>query len=353
MDAEGVAARKRKVRSGEVRGAGGPKGRRADSAAATTAGWSVSRRSASPIGWYQASARGAPRLDSRNDISYRRLKSQPSSPRRFRGERAPCRPPPILMNDCFLPEERMSMPQRSRPRTALVLAAAIGIAGAGDAARAAMCNTSTQPSLHDISLAIAPNNNQFISDYNTLSEAAWCTFIALSWPAQGTSPTMTGSSTMKIGQGLGTTPLVWETWLDSTQVYCSNGNPPGQCGGAAAFKEVRNGKPFHRVKAANPNTAHFAVDRIQGLIKAGHKISPRLQKLAVTSDTSNDLSENVQATGFMLPDKNNNKSVQSVILYEVRENPATVTFLTQKGFYNRNGQTTYYNAQGGTAMPPS
>lgn len=245
----------------------------------------------------------------------------------------------------------MSTPQRSRHRAALALAAALGLGVAG-AAHAAMCNTSTQPSLHDIGVAIT-SNNQFISDYNTLSEAAWCTFIALSWPAQGTSPTMTGNPNMKIGQGAGTTPLVWETWLDSTQVYCSNGNPPGQCGGATAFKEVKNGKPFHRVKAANPNTAHFAVDRIQGLLKAGHKISPRLEKLAATSDSSNDLSENVQATGFMLPDKNNNKSVQSVILYEVRENPATVTFITQKGFYNRNGQTAYYNAQGGKAMPPS
>jgi hypothetical protein len=225
-------------------------------------------------------------------------------------------------------------------------------AAAGPSGAATMCNTSAQPSLHDIGLAIT-SNNQFISDYNTLSEAAWCTFIALSWPAQGTSPTMTGSTTMKIGQGLGTTPLVWETWLDSTQVYCSNGKPPGQCGGATAFKEVRNGRPMHRVKAANPNTAHFAMDRIQGLLKAGHKISPRLQKLAVTSDSSNDLSENVQATGFMLPDKNNNKSIQSVILYEVRENPATVDFLTQNVLYNLNGQTTFYNAQGGKAVPPA
>src|SRR5262245_20212297 len=178
----------------------------------------------------------------------------PISSRRPRGERAPCRPPHPI--DCLVLEERnrMSTPRRSRQRAALVLAAAVGLGlAAVGAAHAAMCNTSTQPSLHDISLAIAPNNNQFISDYNTLSEAAWCTFIALSWPAQGTSPTMNGNPSMKIGQGLGTTPLVWETWLDSTQVYCSNGNPPGQCGGTTAFKEVRNGKPFHRVKAANPN----------------------------------------------------------------------------------------------------
>jgi len=259
----------------------------------------------------------------------------------------------------------MSSVRKPLTRAALVLAGAaaclaiaVGHPAAdpqgGSAAPAAppMCNISAQPSLHDIGLAIT-SNNQFISNYNTLSEAAWCTFIALSWPAQGTAPTMTGDPTKKIGQGAGTTPLVWETWLDSTQAYCSNGKPPGQCGGATAFKEVKNGRPMHRVKAANPNTAHFAMDRIQGLLKTGHPISPRLQKLAATSDSSNDLSENVQATGFMLPDKNNSKSIQSVILYEVRENPATVDFLTQNTLYNLNGQTNYYNAQGGKAMPPA
>lgn len=255
----------------------------------------------------------------------------------------------------------MILVQRSPGRAALAIAGAcIGLALAPFAASAQsptpLCNISAQPSLHDIGTAImttSSGSTQFISDYNKLSEAAWCTFIALSWPAQGTAPTMTGNPNMKIGQGVGTTPLVWETWLDSTQVYCSNGNPPGQCGGATAFKEVRNGKPIHRVKAANPNTAHFALDRIEGLLKTGHPISPRLQKLAVTSDSGQDLSENVQATGFMLPDKNNSKSVQSVILYEVRDNPATVDFLTMNGLYNRNGQTTYYNKQGGVAMPPS
>ena len=248
----------------------------------------------------------------------------------------------------------MSTPRRSLYRAAMVLAGAAVCLGVGAAdAGATMCNISAQPSFGQIATAIS-NNNQFISDYNTLSEAAWCTFIALSWPAQGTSPTMTGNPNMKIGQGAGTTPVVWETWLDSTQVYCANGGAPGQCGtGSASFKEVKNGRPMHRVQAANPNTAHFALDRLQGLLKTGHPISPRLQKLAATEENGQGLSESVQATGFMLPDKNNTHANQSIILYEVRENPATVGFLTDKKFFNLNGQSAYYNAQGGTAMPPS
>ncbi len=243
------------------------------------------------------------------------------------------------------------MPRRS-PLPSVLAGAALSLALAAGPAAATMCNTSAQPNLGQIATAIS-SNNQFISDYNTLSEAAWCTFIALSWPAQGTAPTMTGDPNQKIGQGAGTTPVVWETWLDSTQVYCSNGGKPGACGGSASFKEIKNGKAVHRIQAANPNTAHFALDRIEGLLKTGHKISPRLQKLAVSSDSSQGLSENVQATGFMLPDKNNTAANQSVVLYEVRENPSTVDFITTKGFYNLNGQTTYYNAQGGTAMPPA
>jgi hypothetical protein len=249
----------------------------------------------------------------------------------------------------------MSMSRKSPHLAGSILAAAglcLGLVAGEASAATPLCNISAQPSLHDIGLAIT-NNNQFISDYNKLSEAAWCTFIALSWPAQGTSPTMTGDPNMKIGQGAGVTPTVWETWLDSTQVFCANGNAPGQCGGPTAFQEVQNGRPLHRVKAANPNTAHFALDRIEGMLKTGHKVSPRLRKLAATADSANDLSENVQATGFMLPDKNNTQANQSIILYEVRENPATVDFLTQNALYNLNGQTTFYNAQGGKPVPPA
>ncbi|HZF07961.1 MAG TPA: hypothetical protein VFE33_04135 [Thermoanaerobaculia bacterium] len=205
-----------------------------------------------------------------------------------------------------------------------------------------LCNLSSPPNLGTIAKTIAPNNNAFISDYNTLSQAAWCTFIALNWPAQGTAPTMNANPNAKFGTAGATE--VWETWMDSTEVYCSNGNAPGNC--STSLKRSASSRKVHRLTMANPNSAHAAEARLQ----AQHSADPRL--LAAVAGDDQDLSENTQATGYMLPDKNNTPANNSIILYEVRENPSFVSFLTKWGIYNRNGQTTLYNAQGGKAEPP-
>jgi len=213
---------------------------------------------------------------------------------------------------------------------------------AAPTAGSTLCNLSSPPSLAAIAKVIAPSGNAFISDYNTLSQAAWCTFIALNWPAQGTSPTMTANQSVKFGTAGATE--VWETWMDSTEVYCSNGNAPGNC--SASLKRAASARKVHRLSGANPNSAHAAEARLQ----AFHSGDPRL--LAAAAGEDQDLSENTQATGYMLPDKNNTPTNNSIILYEVRENPSFVAFLNQWGIYNRNGQTTLYNAQGGKAEPP-
>lgn len=186
-----------------------------------------------------------------------------------------------------------------------------------------LCNLSQPPNLGAIAQAITTtqgSTTQFISDYNKLSEAAWCTFIALNWAAQGTSPTMTGDPSVGFGQQA-SNPVVWETWLESTEVYCSNGATPGSC---------TTGSPVtHTLRTINPNTDTSTVD---------------------------DLSENTQATGFVLPDKNNTQANPSVILYEVKLNPSVVTFLQtpQQSLYNLDQQTAFYKAAnpGSSGLPP-
>jgi hypothetical protein len=223
-----------------------------------------------------------------------------------------------------------------------------------------LCNLSAPPSLGAIARAIAPNDTAFVSDYNLLSQASWCTFIALNWPAQGTAPTMNADPNQKFGTSGATE--VWETWQDSTDVYCANGNAPGQCGSTsltAGAKGKGKGTPslaatfspkLHRLNPANPNTSHvFPPAKIKAFSGKGKKGGPHL--LAASPDDQ-DLSENVQATGYMLPDKNNTPTNPSIILYEVRENPSFVQFLTSQTLYNRNGQTNLYNQQGGKPEPP-
>jgi hypothetical protein len=229
------------------------------------------------------------------------------------------------------------------PQTAAPAAPSAGAA-------APLCNLSAPPNLGAIAKAIAPNGNAFVSDYNLLSQASWCTLIALNWPAQGTAPTMNADPNQKFGTSGATE--VWETWQDSTDVYCANGMPPGQCG---ATLKAAGSQKVHRLKTANPNTSHFFPDvKLKAISKGKSAKSKKSAKLlaAAASGDDQDLSENVQATGFMLPDKNNTPANPSIILYEVRENPSFVTYLTQQGLYNRNGQTTLYNNQGGKPLPP-
>jgi hypothetical protein len=186
-----------------------------------------------------------------------------------------------------------------------------------------LCNVNQPPNLGTIATAITTTSGgttQFITDYNKLSEAAWCTFIALNWAAQGTSPTMTANPGVAFGQQ-GTNPVVWESWLESTEVYCSNGGLPGSC---------TVGTPItHTLRSVNPNTDTTTVD---------------------------DLSENTQATGFVLPDKNNSQANQSVILYEVKLNPSVVGFVqtANQSLYNLDQQTAFYKAKnpGTSGLPP-
>ncbi|MEA2695051.1 MAG: hypothetical protein QOJ16_4438 [Acidobacteriota bacterium] len=266
----------------------------------------------------------------------------------------------------------MSAPKKSLiPATALLVTAAalawslgwlpanvVNVANAANAApqtaapaaaaAAPLCNLSAPPNLGTITKAIAPNGNAFVSDYNLLSQASWCTFIALNWPAQGTAPTMNADPSQKFGTSGATE--VWETWQDSTDVYCANGMPPGQCG---ATLKAAGSQKVHRLKTANPNTSHFFPDvKLKGFKSQGNKKSLRSLATAAAAGDDQDLSENVQATGFMLPDKNNTPANPSIILYEVRENPSFVGFLNQWGIYNRNGQTALYNQQGGQPKPP-
>src|SRR5215471_6060296 len=112
-------------------------------------------------------------------------------------------------------------------------------------------NTSTPPNLGTTAQGIAPNNNAFVSDYNKLSQAAWCSFIALNWAAAGNgSPTMTADASKPLGTctNLGTTAcsLVWETWRSSDQVYNAN---PLPCSGGPAQPQI------HQLRMGNPNTA--------------------------------------------------------------------------------------------------
>lgn len=196
-----------------------------------------------------------------------------------------------------------------------------------------LCNLNQPPNLGSIAQAITTTQGgttQFISDQSKLSEAAWCAFVALNWAAQGSSPTMTANPSVPFGQQ-GASPVVWESWLDSMNVYCQQGGTPGNCTGSTA---VAAGT--HQARVANPNFDQRTHAEITGV--------------------EDDPSESVQATGFSLPDKNNSSSNPSMILYEVRMNPSVVTFIQtpNRSLYNLDQQVAFYKSANpsGTGLPP-
>lgn len=219
-------------------------------------------------------------------------------------------------------------------------------------------NTSTPPQFGTIANGIAPTKTSFISDYSTLSQGAWCTFLALNWKAAGSgSPTMEADSSAKPGacanQGDEGCFLVWETWRRSDEVYsakplpCSSG-PPEQA--------------THTLRAVNPNSAQLNPHAPGQLMRAPLITRSKQKKSVGTTRALGFPNANSQATGFILPDKNNSATNQSVILYEARENPSACTTITtpitvpgtgtQSALNTADQQVNLYNAAASAKLLP-
>jgi hypothetical protein len=186
-------------------------------------------------------------------------------------------------------------------------------------AAASMCTATQQPNIGNIANAISNNGKgPFITDFNALSTAAWCTFEWLNWPQEGT-PKLGDCLNPAGGQSC---EVRWEQWLPSTSVYCPGGvapNPTTGCPGVGktAFRRLRAG--------TNPSAGSIA---------------------------------GTQPTGFALPDKNNVGGNPSVILYESVEEPSLVSFIIKNMLYSLDGQQALYNslnlkgAPGTAGLPP-
>lgn len=202
----------------------------------------------------------------------------------------------------------------------------------------AVCNVTSPPNLGSVARQILTGSGsethfigvgendptKLLADYTTLSQAAWCSFIALNWAAAATKPpnqpTMAPDASKPLGtcttdtvDGNSNCNTVWETFLDSSQVY-----PASSPGGLAAIRK-RAAPTTHFLRAGNPN------------MLTGKRLATADIKALQSEFGSGGV---FQATGFVLPDKNNfcasspcNAS-PSFILYEVRENPCAAAFIT-------------------------
>ncbi len=162
-----------------------------------------------------------------------------------------------------------------------------------------------------------PGGIQFVSDYNRLSQAAWCSFIALNWAAAGNgAPTMTANAAKPLGtcagQGSNACSLVWETWRSSDEVYTAN---PLPCSSGQTQSRV------HLLRIASPNLASVNPH-------APGRLMRQPFRKPGTAQAINQPTGNTQATGFFLPDRNNTAANPTGILYEARENPSACTTIT-------------------------
>lgn len=192
------------------------------------------------------------------------------------------------------------------------------------------CNATTQPNIGAIANGISNNGKgPFTTDFNTLSNAAWCTFIWLNWPQKPNA---------KVGECLNPAggdkcQVRWEQWLPSTSVYCSDGSAPNPATGCA-------------------NSPKSAIR----LLRAGANPGPRKSE-DVGPGATPPLGP-AQPTGFVLPDQNNSATNESVIFFESVEEPSLVKYLITHKLYNLDGQQALYNrldlkgASGTAGLPP-
>ena len=199
----------------------------------------------------------------------------------------------------------------------------------------ALCSTMQAPNLGTIATAIvATGGKAFISDYNVLSEAAWCTLLALNWAASGTTPTMTPDNTQPFGSCLSSNnncPVVWETWPSAFEVYSASATP-ATCGTGATAPTPQ----VHRLTMTGQNS---------------RRLDPHAPKVAAAP--GQPTMELAQATGFVLADKNNTQANPSVIRYEARENPSTCTTVLQNGLNTTEGQLKFVQNAPSTGLPPN
>jgi hypothetical protein len=202
------------------------------------------------------------------------------------------------------------------------------------ASAAGVCTTTAPPNLGTIASIIAPTNKAFISDYNVLSEAAWCTLLAINWAALGTTPTMNPDKTQPFGNCLGAgndCPVVWETWPNAFEVYSASATPV-TCGTGASTPMPQ----VHRLTMTGQNP---------------RRLDPHAPKVAAVP--GQPTMEVAQATGFVLPDKNNTQTNPSVIRYEARENPSTCTTVLTNGLNTTDGQLKFVQNAPSQGLPPN
>jgi hypothetical protein len=191
-----------------------------------------------------------------------------------------------------------------------------------------MCSATQQPNIGSIANAISNGGKgPFVTDFNVLSTAAWCTFEWLNWPQEKT-PKLGDCLNPAGGQ---TCEVRWEQWLPSTSVYCPQGAAPNPKTGCSAVPKTA---VRHLRAGTNPSAG-------------------------VSADVNTGTIGSTQPTGFALPDKNNtggNPGNPSTILYESVEEPSLVAFLIKHKLYNLDGQQALYNSlnlKGATAgLPP-
>ena len=206
-----------------------------------------------------------------------------------------------------------------------------------------MCTTASQPNLGTIAGAITQSQNgPFISDYNKLSEAAWCTFIALNFQAAGTNPTMNGTGTFgNCTSPANNCPTVWETWLQTQEVYCSDGSAPNPNNGCSTAPHAAM---VHRLRAGL-NGSGISVPASVPAQEFKNFKSTKTGKSGTLTASGGHTTITAQATGFELPDKNYSaQNENSLIVYEGRDNPPTVNYLIQQKLYSKDGQVAMWNA---------
>jgi|GEM_PF-3572343 len=205
-----------------------------------------------------------------------------------------------------------------------------------------MCTTGAQPNLGTIAGAITQSaNGPFISDYNKLSEAAWCTFIALNFQAMGTNPTMTGTGAFgNCSNAANNCPTVWETWLQTQEVYCSDGSAPNPNTGCAGSQHSALTHKLRTGMNGSGISVPFSAQRQE----IRNLKAPERAASAAAATGGGHSTVTAQATGFELPDKNySSTNLNSLIAYETRDNPSTVGYIVKDHLYSMDGLVAIYN----------
>jgi hypothetical protein len=181
------------------------------------------------------------------------------------------------------------------------------------------------PTVIDNTCTVAPVNLMGLAEQSNFDLFGWLTFLALNWPADTSTCAADPSTSILSGKG----PVVWQTYLQDTDIFVGSGQPAPWCNTSTTARTAFLARLPARVRALaqqHPEVHLF--------LHQDSKVSALLKSRATV--TSSQIQGILQAVGGPLTDQNGR-----FVRYEIHVNQDEYNYLKNNNLWSLAGLKQY------------